>query len=171
MADARERIEEWRREYNKDGSHTALGGLTRRAYAAQANQAESLHGPRTTNGVKTNFTIRIMFLASMPARAAHRARRVQVRDPHGAVSSLDRRVGQSGPRKATTKLDRERRHGPCGASGRGHGFEARSFARCNGSARDGGVGRGGPAMTRPPSTARPSLPDASGACRNASLAT
>lgn len=42
MADARDRIEEWRREYNEDRPHTALGGLTPRAYAAQAKQARKL---------------------------------------------------------------------------------------------------------------------------------
>ena len=39
MPDARDRIERWRREYNEDRPHTALGGLTPHAYAAQANQA------------------------------------------------------------------------------------------------------------------------------------
>jgi putative transposase len=42
MADARDRIEDWRREYNEDRPHTALGGLTPRAYADQANQAREL---------------------------------------------------------------------------------------------------------------------------------
>ncbi len=42
MADARNRIEDWRREYNEDRSHMALGGLTPRAYADQANQARKL---------------------------------------------------------------------------------------------------------------------------------
>lgn len=35
LADARERIEEWRCHYNDDRPHTALGGLTPRAFANQ----------------------------------------------------------------------------------------------------------------------------------------
>jgi putative transposase len=42
MADARDRIERWRREYNEDRPHTALGGLTPRAYAAEADRARKL---------------------------------------------------------------------------------------------------------------------------------
>ncbi len=42
MADARDRIEQWRKEYNEDRPHTALGGLTPRAYAAQSNRARKL---------------------------------------------------------------------------------------------------------------------------------
>ncbi len=42
MADARDRIEDWRKEYNEDRPHTALGGLTPRAYAAQAEEARKL---------------------------------------------------------------------------------------------------------------------------------
>ncbi len=36
LADARERIEDWRCHYNEDRPHTALGGLTPRAFADQA---------------------------------------------------------------------------------------------------------------------------------------
>ena len=39
MADARDRIEEWRRDYNEDRPHSALGNLTPRAFATQAHQA------------------------------------------------------------------------------------------------------------------------------------
>ena len=39
MADARDRIEQWRCHYNDDRPHTALGGLTPRAFASQANLA------------------------------------------------------------------------------------------------------------------------------------
>jgi putative transposase len=39
MADARDRIEHWRKEYNEDRPHLALGGLTPRAYATQADRA------------------------------------------------------------------------------------------------------------------------------------
>ncbi len=42
LSEARDRIEQWRREYNEDRPHMALGGLTPRAYAAQANQARKL---------------------------------------------------------------------------------------------------------------------------------
>jgi hypothetical protein len=42
LADARERIEEWRRHYNEDRPHTALGGLTPRAFANQAVTAREL---------------------------------------------------------------------------------------------------------------------------------
>ena len=42
MADARDRIERWRREYNEGRPHTALGGLTPRAYAAKADRARKL---------------------------------------------------------------------------------------------------------------------------------
>jgi putative transposase len=42
MTDARDRIEQWRKEYNKDRPHMALGGLTPQAYAAQANQVRKL---------------------------------------------------------------------------------------------------------------------------------
>ena len=42
MADARDRIEQWRRDYNEVRPHTALGGLTPRAYADQAKQARKL---------------------------------------------------------------------------------------------------------------------------------
>jgi putative transposase len=42
MADARDRIEEWRCHYNEDRPHTALGGLTPRAFASQANLARKV---------------------------------------------------------------------------------------------------------------------------------
>jgi putative transposase len=42
VADARDRIEHWRRKYNEDRPHMALGGLTPQAYADQANQARKL---------------------------------------------------------------------------------------------------------------------------------
>ncbi|MDR7038321.1 transposase InsO family protein [Methylobacterium sp. BE186] len=42
LADARERIEDWRCHYNEDRPHTALGGLTRRAFANQAVSAREL---------------------------------------------------------------------------------------------------------------------------------
>jgi hypothetical protein len=42
MADARDWIERWIREDNEGRPHTALGGLTPRAYAAQANPARKL---------------------------------------------------------------------------------------------------------------------------------
>ena len=42
LADARERIEEWRCHYNEDRPHTALGGLTPRAFANQAATAREL---------------------------------------------------------------------------------------------------------------------------------
>jgi putative transposase len=38
MADARERIEQWRRDYNNARSHTALGSLTPSAFAQQSHQ-------------------------------------------------------------------------------------------------------------------------------------
>jgi putative transposase len=42
MADARERIEQWRRDYNNARSHTALGGLTPSAFARQTYQARKV---------------------------------------------------------------------------------------------------------------------------------
>ena len=39
MADARDRIEEWRCAYNEDRPHSALGNSTPRAFASQAHQA------------------------------------------------------------------------------------------------------------------------------------
>ncbi len=54
LADARERIEEWRHHYNEDRPHTALGGLTPRAFADQTVTARNLHRPWTTNGVNSN---------------------------------------------------------------------------------------------------------------------
>ncbi|WP_244537387.1 IS3 family transposase [Methylobacterium pseudosasicola] len=42
LADARDRIEEWRCHDNEDRSHTALGGLTPRAFADQAVTAREL---------------------------------------------------------------------------------------------------------------------------------
>ena len=42
MADARDRIEEWRTDYNEDRPHTAHGGLTPSAFAKQANNARRL---------------------------------------------------------------------------------------------------------------------------------
>ena len=45
LADARERIEDWRCHYNEDRPHTALGGLTPRAFADQA-----VHSPRACIG-------------------------------------------------------------------------------------------------------------------------
>ena len=41
-ADTRERIEDWRCHYNEDRPHTALGGLTPRAFADQAVTAREL---------------------------------------------------------------------------------------------------------------------------------
>ncbi len=42
LADGRERIEDWRCHYNEDRPHTALGGLTPRAFAKQAVTAREL---------------------------------------------------------------------------------------------------------------------------------
>jgi putative transposase len=42
LTDARERIEDWRCHYNEDRPHTALGGLTPRAFANQAVTAREL---------------------------------------------------------------------------------------------------------------------------------
>lgn len=42
MADARDRIEHWKKEYNGERPHSALGGLTPRAYAEQAHLARKL---------------------------------------------------------------------------------------------------------------------------------
>jgi putative transposase len=42
MADARERIEDWRRDYNETRPHTALGGLTPNAFAQQTYQARKV---------------------------------------------------------------------------------------------------------------------------------
>ena len=42
MMDARDRIELWRKEYNDDRPHTALGGLTPSAFANQASDARTL---------------------------------------------------------------------------------------------------------------------------------
>jgi putative transposase len=42
MADARERIEDWRRDYNETRPHTALGGLTPNASAQQTYQARKV---------------------------------------------------------------------------------------------------------------------------------
>lgn len=39
LADARERIEKWSRHYNEERPHSALGNLTPRAFANQAQQA------------------------------------------------------------------------------------------------------------------------------------
>jgi putative transposase len=42
MADARDRIEDWRCAYNEDRPHSALGNLTPRAFASQAHQARGV---------------------------------------------------------------------------------------------------------------------------------
>jgi putative transposase len=42
MADARDRIEEWRCAYNDDRPHSALGNLTPRAFASQARRARKV---------------------------------------------------------------------------------------------------------------------------------
>jgi putative transposase len=42
MADARDRIEQWRGDHNEDRPHSALGGLTPGAFARQANRAREL---------------------------------------------------------------------------------------------------------------------------------
>lgn len=42
MADARERIEHWRHEYNHERPHSALGGLTPAAYAKEATIAREV---------------------------------------------------------------------------------------------------------------------------------
>ena len=42
MADARQRIEFWRNEYNEDRPHSALGNLTPSAFAAQLKSARML---------------------------------------------------------------------------------------------------------------------------------
>ena len=41
-ADARARVEEWRRRYNEERPHSALGNLTPGAFANQAGQARKL---------------------------------------------------------------------------------------------------------------------------------
>jgi len=42
MADARDRIEEWRCQYNEDRPHSALGNLTPNAFADQAREARKV---------------------------------------------------------------------------------------------------------------------------------
>jgi len=42
MEDARERIEAWRQDYNQHRPHSALGGLTPAAFAADAQEAGPL---------------------------------------------------------------------------------------------------------------------------------
>jgi putative transposase len=42
MADARERIEQWRAEYNEARPHMALGGLTPSAFAQETDQARKV---------------------------------------------------------------------------------------------------------------------------------
>jgi putative transposase len=42
MADARDRIEEWRHQYNEDRPHSALGNLTPNAFADQASEARKV---------------------------------------------------------------------------------------------------------------------------------
>ena len=42
MADAQDRIEEWRCACNEDRPHSALGNLTPTAFASQAHQARSV---------------------------------------------------------------------------------------------------------------------------------
>ena len=42
LADARDRIEHWRREYNEDRPHSALGNLTPQAFAIQTHQAREV---------------------------------------------------------------------------------------------------------------------------------
>ena len=40
MTDARQRIDEWRTDYNTERPHMALGGLTPKAYADQIDRAK-----------------------------------------------------------------------------------------------------------------------------------
>ena len=42
MADARDRIEEWRCQYNEERPHSALGNLTPNAFADQASKARKV---------------------------------------------------------------------------------------------------------------------------------
>jgi putative transposase len=42
LADAKQRIEEWRRHYNEERPHSALENLTPRAFANQAEPAQEL---------------------------------------------------------------------------------------------------------------------------------
>ncbi|MGB6938247.1 MAG: integrase core domain-containing protein, partial [Xanthobacteraceae bacterium] len=42
MADARDRIEEWKCQYNQDRPHSALGNLMPNAFADQASQARKV---------------------------------------------------------------------------------------------------------------------------------
>ena len=42
MADARQRIEEWRSDYNENRPHTSLGNLTPKEFVDQANQARKV---------------------------------------------------------------------------------------------------------------------------------
>ena len=42
MANARQRVEQWRRDYNDTRPHTALGGLTPSAFAQQSHQARKV---------------------------------------------------------------------------------------------------------------------------------
>ena len=42
LADARERLEAWRREYNSERPHSSLRNLTPRAFAEQAQQARKV---------------------------------------------------------------------------------------------------------------------------------
>ncbi len=58
LADARERIEDWRCHYNEDRPHTALGGLTPRAFANQAVKV-TLHQLRTRTTSCGQVTLKI----------------------------------------------------------------------------------------------------------------
>ena len=42
MSDARNPIETWRQDYNRNHTHTSLGGLTPEAFAAQVNKVRKL---------------------------------------------------------------------------------------------------------------------------------
>jgi putative transposase len=42
LADARDRLEAWRREYNEERPHGALRNLTPRAFAEQAQHARKV---------------------------------------------------------------------------------------------------------------------------------
>jgi putative transposase len=59
LADARDRIEGWRRHYNDERPHSALGNLTPRAFIEQAQPARKVAQPRTRDRGKsmTNSTV------------------------------------------------------------------------------------------------------------------
>jgi putative transposase len=74
LADARQRIEEWRCHYNEQRPHSALGNLTPRAFANSCAQATASGSSHAAPALRCTSTAAVRSSKSSPIRPSHASR-------------------------------------------------------------------------------------------------